>query len=106
MHVLSVLHDRVKYDEETHMTAVFGKRRVVAGVAVILAVGAAVVLSAFVSGYSGWKEGKPMDDPATDLGMAHLRVACPTDDLDALVRFYRDGLGFSVIYEFKGHNGF
>ncbi len=48
---------------------------------------------------------KPME-PAADLGKAHLRVARPTDDLDAAVRFYRDGLGFKVVGEFKDHDGF
>ena len=37
---------------------------------------------------------------------AHLRVARPSDDLGAVVRFYRDGLGFDVLYEFKDHEGF
>ncbi len=41
-----------------------------------------------------------------DLGMAHLRVARPTDDLAAVVRFYRDGLGLDVLDEFHGHDGF
>lgn len=36
----------------------------------------------------------------------HLRVARPTDDLAAIVRFYRDGLGFEVLYEFQDHDGF
>ena len=36
----------------------------------------------------------------------HLRVARPTDDLAAVVRFYRDGLGLEVLYEFAGHGGF
>lgn len=35
-----------------------------------------------------------------------LRVARPTDDLDALLRFYQDGLGFEVLYRFEGHDGF
>jgi catechol 2,3-dioxygenase-like lactoylglutathione lyase family enzyme len=39
-------------------------------------------------------------------GGAHLRVARPTDDLEALLRFYRDGLGFEVLYRFEGHDGF
>ena len=43
---------------------------------------------------------------AADLSRAHLRVARPTDDLDAVVRFYRDGLGFSVLASFEGHNSF
>jgi catechol 2,3-dioxygenase-like lactoylglutathione lyase family enzyme len=29
-----------------------------------------------------------------------LRVARPTDDLDALLRFYRDGLGLELLYRF------
>lgn len=43
---------------------------------------------------------------ARGLGGAHLRVARPSDDLDAVTRFYRDGLGFRVIGSFRGHNGF
>jgi catechol 2,3-dioxygenase-like lactoylglutathione lyase family enzyme len=35
-----------------------------------------------------------------------LRVARPTDDLAAVVRFYRDGLGLPELYAFHGHNGF
>lgn len=46
-----------------------------------------------------------MGDPA-DLGAAHLRVARPTDDLAAVVRFYRDGLGLDVLSEFRDHDGF
>jgi catechol 2,3-dioxygenase-like lactoylglutathione lyase family enzyme len=43
---------------------------------------------------------------SADLGLAHLRVARPTDDLAAVVRFYRDGLGLDVLYEFQDHEGF
>jgi catechol 2,3-dioxygenase-like lactoylglutathione lyase family enzyme len=43
---------------------------------------------------------------SVDLGAAHLRVARPTDDLAAVVRFYRDGLGLDVLYEFHDHEGF
>jgi catechol 2,3-dioxygenase-like lactoylglutathione lyase family enzyme len=39
-------------------------------------------------------------------GLAHLRVARPTDDLEAVIRFYRDGLGLDVLSEFQGHDGF
>jgi catechol 2,3-dioxygenase-like lactoylglutathione lyase family enzyme len=46
-----------------------------------------------------------MENPV-DLGKSHLRVARPTDDLQALVRFYRDGLGMEVLFEFQDHNGF
>ncbi|KAI0390145.1 prolyl endopeptidase [Xylariaceae sp. FL0594] len=35
-----------------------------------------------------------------------LRIARPTDDLDAVVRFYVDGLGFSVAGSFEDHEGF
>ncbi len=41
-----------------------------------------------------------------DLGHAHIRVARPSDDLAAVVRFYRDGLGLIVLSEFAGHDGF
>jgi catechol 2,3-dioxygenase-like lactoylglutathione lyase family enzyme len=37
---------------------------------------------------------------------ATLRVARPSDDLDALVSFYRDGLGLDVLYRFENHDGF
>lgn len=40
------------------------------------------------------------------LAAAHLRVARPTDDLDTVVRFYRDGLGFEVGGGFRDHDGF
>jgi catechol 2,3-dioxygenase-like lactoylglutathione lyase family enzyme len=43
---------------------------------------------------------------STALKKAHLRVARPTDDLEAVVRFYRDGLGFTVLYQFQDHDGF
>jgi catechol 2,3-dioxygenase-like lactoylglutathione lyase family enzyme len=40
------------------------------------------------------------------LAKAHLRVARPTDRLVEVVRFYKDGLGFEVLYEFADHDGF
>lgn len=40
------------------------------------------------------------------LSTAHLRVARPTDQLEAVVAFYRDGLGFEVLYQFADHDGF
>lgn len=40
------------------------------------------------------------------LPTAHLRVARPTDDLEPVVKFYRDGLGFTVLGEFHDHDGF
>lgn len=41
-----------------------------------------------------------------DLSRCHLRVARPSDDLDAIVKFYRDGLGFTILSEFTAHDGF
>lgn len=35
-----------------------------------------------------------------------LRIARPSDDLEAVVAFYRDGLGFEVIASFEAHDGF
>ena len=43
---------------------------------------------------------------SADLVGAHLRVARLTDNLDAVVRFYREGLGFAVVAEFHDHDGF
>jgi catechol 2,3-dioxygenase-like lactoylglutathione lyase family enzyme len=39
-------------------------------------------------------------------GAAALRVARPTDNLDAVLRFYRDGLGLPLLYRFYDHDGF
>jgi catechol 2,3-dioxygenase-like lactoylglutathione lyase family enzyme len=35
-----------------------------------------------------------------------LRVARPSDDLDALLRFYQQGLGLTLLYRFEDHDGF
>lgn len=35
-----------------------------------------------------------------------LRVARPTDHLDDVVRFYTEGLGFTVLGSFEDHEGF
>jgi catechol 2,3-dioxygenase-like lactoylglutathione lyase family enzyme len=35
-----------------------------------------------------------------------VRIARPSDDLDALLAFYRDGLGFRVLNRFRDHDGF
>ena len=40
------------------------------------------------------------------VGAATLRVARPTDNLDAVIAFYRDGLGLTLLYRFDGHDGF
>jgi len=47
-----------------------------------------------------------MEEAAVSLAKAHLRVARPTDHLTEVVQFYRDGLGFEVLYEFTDHDGF
>ena len=47
-----------------------------------------------------------MDEAAVSLAKAHLRVARPTEHLTEVVQFYRDGLGFEVLYEFTDHDGF
>ena len=35
-----------------------------------------------------------------------LRVARPTDDIAALLKFYVDGLGLTVLAQFSDHDGF
>ncbi|MDP3466815.1 MAG: VOC family protein [Daejeonella sp.] len=35
-----------------------------------------------------------------------LRVARPTNNLEAVIRFYTEGLGFEVIGSFTGHEGY
>ena len=37
---------------------------------------------------------------------AHLRVARPTTNIEELIHFYGDGLGFEVIASFWDHDGF
>ena len=68
----------------------------------MLACGATVLLASRASLADG---SKTMGKPA-DLGKAHLRVARPSDDLVAVTKFYRDGLGFEILSEFKNHDGF
>ena len=36
----------------------------------------------------------------------NVRVARPTDDIEALLPFYRDGLGLAVLARFEDHDGF
>jgi len=40
------------------------------------------------------------------LDRAHVRIARPTDQLAAVVAFYRDGLGLEVLGSFENHDGF
>ena len=39
-------------------------------------------------------------------GVTQVRLARPTDQLDKVVAFYRDGLGLPELYRFTGHDGF
>jgi catechol 2,3-dioxygenase-like lactoylglutathione lyase family enzyme len=39
-------------------------------------------------------------------GAPSLRIARPCDDLEALVPFYRDGLGLVILGSFENHDGF
>lgn len=41
-----------------------------------------------------------------ELPVARMRVARPTDRLDEVVAFYRDGIGLPVIGSFEGHAGY
>jgi catechol 2,3-dioxygenase-like lactoylglutathione lyase family enzyme len=40
------------------------------------------------------------------LAKTHIRIARPTNDFDSVLKFYRDGLGFELLGEFEGHEGF
>jgi catechol 2,3-dioxygenase-like lactoylglutathione lyase family enzyme len=53
----------------------------------------------------------PENSPTTNsyeemLRDAPIRLARPTDNIEALLPFYRDGLGFKVIGSFEDHQGF
>ena len=40
------------------------------------------------------------------LSGAHIRIARPTDNINGLLSFYRDGLGFKILGKFSDHEGF
>jgi putative oxidoreductase len=46
-----------------------------------------------------WREKKPA-------GIARMRTARPTNQLDEVLHFYKDGLGLPVLGTFKGHAGY
>jgi uncharacterized glyoxalase superfamily protein PhnB len=48
----------------------------------------------------------PDEGPASIGANQGPRVARPTDDFDALLPFYIDGLGFEILYRFGGHDAF
>ena len=72
--------------------------KVTAGVAFFLVLAAAATVTATQA------EGAETD--RSQVGTAHLRVARPTDHIDEILRFYRDGLGLEVLYSFEDHDGF
>jgi hypothetical protein len=39
-------------------------------------------------------------------GMKQVRVARPTDQLAAVIRFYHEGLGLPILSHFEGHSGY
>jgi hypothetical protein len=39
-------------------------------------------------------------------GIPVLRVARPSDNLEALMQFYQQGLGLNLLYRFEDHEGF
>jgi catechol 2,3-dioxygenase-like lactoylglutathione lyase family enzyme len=43
---------------------------------------------------------------SSSLAGVHLRIARPTNDVSALRHFYSEGLGLSVLFEFRDHEGF
>jgi len=47
-----------------------------------------------------------MVDENMTMGAPILRVARPSDDLEALKNFYVNGLGMEIIDQFKSHDGF
>ncbi len=55
---------------------------------------------------SGELATKVPDGDRNRLSNAHLRVARSSNDLNAAIHFYRDGLGFDVLSEFKDHDSF
>jgi len=42
----------------------------------------------------------------SDLPVVQVRFARPTDQLNAVVRFYTEGLGLPVVASFAGHDGY
>src|SRR5215469_8250873 len=43
---------------------------------------------------------------ATMTAVPVLRVTRPSDNLDALLRFYEHGLGLTLLFRFENHEGF
>lgn len=47
-----------------------------------------------------------MSSTTSPIQGAHIRIARPTDNIEALKPFYLEGLGFTTLYEAQNHNGF
>lgn len=47
-----------------------------------------------------------MPQPSPGWPVAQIRIARPTDKLEEVVRFYREGLGLKVLGSFSGHEGY
>ena len=43
---------------------------------------------------------------STAVASAHVRIARPTNDIPATKRFYCEGLGLKVLFQFDKHDGF
>ncbi|MEU1980563.1 VOC family protein [Nocardia sp. NPDC019395] len=46
------------------------------------------------------------DTWSSTLGVVQVRFARPTDRLDAMIRFYADGLGLNELHRFENHEGY
>lgn len=40
------------------------------------------------------------------MGIKQLRIARPTDQMNKIIEFYKDGLGLQALSSFKDHDGF
>ena len=60
------------------------------------------------AGSNGWSitEMAIHDPNKVPLSTAKIRIARPTDNLEAVAEFYRDGLGLEELFRFAGHDGF
>lgn len=41
-----------------------------------------------------------------EVAVAQVRIARPTDQLDRIIEFYRDGLGLEIVGSFEKHDGY
>lgn len=48
----------------------------------------------------------PMEEKTTGLNAVQFRIARPTNNLKAVVAFYKDALGLSELGSFAGHDGY